>query len=134
MKRIILAALVGVLVSGPAWGAETDLMLICTTKVSHPDAPKGLASLDRYYILQPTKGKARVVTTDLAIEGELEVKENIFIMHFPEKGKYYEKLVEVNRYTGKLYGQFGSSPLKEGSLNNVYFLGTCKKTEPKRRF
>ena len=117
MKRIILAALVGVVVNGPVRGAEPDLMLMCKD-----------GDLDRYYVLQPAKGKARSVTTDTAIEGELEVRENIFIMHFPKTEKHYEMLVRVNRYSGMFNSWIGPKRLR--NLNSA----TCKKTEPKHRF
>jgi len=123
MKRIILAALVGVLVNGPVRGAEPDLMLMCKD-----------GDLDRYYVLQPAKGKARSVTTDTAIEGELEVRENIYIMHFPKTGRFYEKRVKVNRYSGIMKGEFGASPFLENREGNIYFSGKCVKTAPKRRF
>ena len=84
IKRIILAALVGVLVSGPAWAqprklhpgerilSPGELMLVCKA-VAHDD----------YYLLQPAKGKVRIVDIYPAREGELEVKENVYIMRFP---------------------------------------------------
>jgi len=125
-RRIILAALVGVLVSGPvsASAAENDLMLVC----------RAGSVIEAYYILQPTKGKAKLVSVDPANEGKLEVKENIFIIRFPPTKGGAENWVRVNRYTGEYEIEFGAPPFFKYRKGNSKYVGSCTKTKPKRRF
>ena len=124
-RLIILAALVGVLVSGPVWAQGRNLlkkdppsymMLVCEMTVG-----------EAYYLLQRATGKARRVDVTPVLEGEVEVKENIYIIRFSKDNT----VITVNRYTGIIMQESDKPPPLTGRMLHS---GTCKVRANQRRF
>ena len=126
MKRLFLAAFLAFVVSGEAVAAG-DVMLICASSEKHYHQ-------GQYHLLDTTNKTATFASTEPQVVGTLIIEPNLYLIKYPKTETRHETHVKINRYSGRMEFEAGQAPFNGTSNSNIFWLGVCKLSDPKRKF
>jgi hypothetical protein len=88
-----------------------------------------------YFSVIPDGHKVKFMTTDEMRVGEVSVRENNYVLHFPRiKDEQWEIVIMVSRYSGEIIWEHGRPPFGKLDPKNVHRSGKCEKGENKSQF
>jgi hypothetical protein len=112
--------------------AATQLLVACSSQSSaamrcHKSTPLGGDTFD--LLFDASGGRARLLTTDEPVEGQVSVTETHYVFSFPASASRFAVQVAVQRLSGDLAWEMGKSPFGGYSESNVRWTGRCEKID-----
>jgi len=89
-------------------------------------------SYDIHMIFSNKTNVAELIFDSSHINGTMNYDDHHYFFKFPKTIKRHEIHATINRYSGKLIWEIGSSPFGESSSKNIHSSGACKKSKVKR--